>query len=48
MTDEGFLYTESDDKLHDECGVVGVFLNPSDGNSKSVPMNAATMSYYGL
>ena len=48
MTDDSFLYTESDDKLHDECGVVGVFLNPSDENSKSVPMNAATMCDYGL
>ena len=32
----------SDDKLHDECGVVGVFLNNAKADS------AATLAYYGL
>ena len=32
----------SDDKLHDECGVVGVFLNNAKTDS------AATLAYYGL
>ena len=32
----------SDDKLHDECGVVGVFLNNKKADS------AATLAYYGL
>lgn len=43
-----FEYSEKDDKLHDECGVVGVYLNPADNKAKSASMNAATMSYYGL
>ena len=32
----------SDDKLHDECGVAGVFLNIAKADS------AATLAYYGL
>lgn len=48
MADDSLIYSESEDKLHDECGVVGVFLNPADEKSKDSPMNAATMSYYGL
>lgn len=48
MADDSLTYSESEDKLHDECGVVGVFLNPADEKSKDSPMNAATMSYYGL
>ncbi|QTQ14553.1 amidophosphoribosyltransferase [Treponema parvum] len=43
-----------DDKLHDECGVAGIFLKTSDtkaGNSEKKTysgMNAATMVYYAL
>lgn len=48
MNDNEMIYTESDDKLHDECGVVGVFINPVENEKKAAPMNAATMSYYGL
>lgn len=43
-----------DDKLHDECGVAGVFLNVPDSDSADASksshlgMNAATMIYYAL
>ena len=37
-----------DDKLRDECGVVGVFVNPDSQGKKQDSMNAATLSYYGL
>ena len=39
-----------DDKFHDECGVVGVYLNRSDNKdptSENLP-NAASLAYYGL
>ncbi len=39
------IYNESEDKLHDECGVVGVYLTP---NEKSEKQNAAVLSYFGL
>ena len=48
MNNNELLYTEADDKLHDECGVIGVFLNPSEKKENDEGMNAATMSYYGL
>ena len=45
-----------DDKLHDECGVVGIFLNKkSDSSAKkeykaysAKDFNAATLAYYAL
>lgn len=40
------VYDEKEDKLQDECGVVGVYINPEEKNQAS--MNAATLSYYGL
>lgn len=36
-----------DDKLHDECGVVGVFLN-SLPEGESYPQTASSISYFGL
>ncbi len=45
------VYTESDDKLHDECGVVGVYLNKPESEedaSKSKTMNPASLAYFGL
>ena len=49
-------YTDfEEDKLHDECGVVGIFLNKSDTTSKkeykaysAKGFNAATLAYYAL
>lgn len=51
MIKNEFIYSESEekaDKFHDECGVIGVYLNPNDSKVKDAPMNAATMCYYGL
>lgn len=51
MSENEFLYTEKDDKFHDECGVVGVYLNANASKpetSDESQMNAATMCYYGL
>ncbi|MFA6857824.1 MAG: hypothetical protein WCR31_11500, partial [Treponema sp.] len=45
------FFEDEEDKLHDECGVIGVYLNsrPSDnGPEQDVPMNAATLAYFGL
>lgn len=39
------FYNESEDKFHDECGVVGVYFNPEKQDAKK---NAAVLSYYGL
>ena len=49
-------YTDfEEDKLHDECGVVGIFLNKSETSSKkeykaysAKGFNAATLAYYAL
>ncbi len=39
------IFTENEeDKLRDECGVVGVFIN--DENKEQ--MNAASLAYFGL
>lgn len=51
MSENEFFYNEKDDKFHDECGVVGVYLNAEEQNgdaSAESRMNAATMCYYGL
>lgn len=50
MLENEFLYCEHDDKFHDECGVVGVYLNPKekDSSTEVQEMNAATTCYYGL
>ncbi len=51
MSENEFFYNEKDDKFHDECGVVGVYLNSEEQNgdaSAESRMNAATMCYYGL
>lgn len=51
MSENEFLYTEKDDKFHDECGVVGVYLNANASKAETSDesqMNAATMCYYGL
>lgn len=51
MSENEFFYNEKDDKFHDECGVVGVYLNAeeqSEDASAESRMNAATMCYYGL
>lgn len=51
MSENEFLYTEKDDKFHDECGVVGVYLTTDDSKAETSDesqMNAATMCYYGL
>ena len=48
MLEDESLFNESEDKFHDECGVVGVFLNPSENPKDENPMNAASMSYFGL
>lgn len=51
MSENEFLYTEKDDKFHDECGVVGVYLNENASKAETSDesqMNAATMCYYGL
>lgn len=51
MSENEFLYNEKDDKFHDECGVVGVYLNAEEkdsSGSNDSQMNAATMCYYGL
>ncbi|MBQ7746203.1 MAG: amidophosphoribosyltransferase, partial [Spirochaetia bacterium] len=45
-----------DDKLHDECGVVGIFLNKKNDNPEkkeykaysAKDFNAATQAYYAL
>lgn len=45
------LFENEEDKLHDECGVVGVYLDgaaEADESAQNVPMNAATLAYYGL
>lgn len=42
------FYNECEDKFHDECGVVGVYLNPEDEKIKSGQKNAAVLSYYAL
>lgn len=50
MSEKEFLYNEKDDKFHDECGVIGVYMNPDDPKYAEAEsqMNAATMCYYGL
>ncbi len=48
MSENEFLYNEKDDKFHDECGVIGVYMNPDDPKFSDSQMNAATMCYYGL
>lgn len=51
MSENEFLYTEKDDKFHDECGVVGVYLTTDASKTETSDesqMNAATMCYYGL
>lgn len=51
MSENEFLYTEKDDKFHDECGVVGVYLNADASKAETSDesqMNAAMMCYYGL
>ena len=51
MSENEFLYTEKDDKFHDECGVVGVYLTADASKAETSDesqMNAATMCYYGL
>lgn len=42
------FYNECEDKFHDECGVVGVYLNPEDEKIKVGKKNAAVLSYYAL
>ncbi len=45
------IFVNEEDKLHDECGVIGVYLNSKtveDGTAQNAPMNAATLAYYGL
>ena len=42
------FYNECEDKFHDECGVVGVYLNPEDEKIKAGKKNAAVLSYYAL
>ena len=55
MKDEDFEYL--DDKLHDECGVVGIFLNKKNDAPEAKKeykaysakdFNAATLAYYAL
>ena len=42
------FYNECEDKFHDECGVVGVYLNPEDEKIKAGKKKAAVLSYYAL
>ncbi|HAH61381.1 MAG TPA: amidophosphoribosyltransferase, partial [Treponema sp.] len=45
------IFVNEEDKLHDECGVIGVYLNSKtvkDETAQNAPMNAATLAYYGL
>jgi amidophosphoribosyltransferase len=45
------IFVNEEDKLHDECGVVGVYLSgksAAEEAGQKVPMNAATLAYYGL
>ena len=42
------FYNECEDKFHDECGVVGVYLNPEDEKIKAGKKTAAVLSYYAL
>ncbi len=48
MNGTELCYTESDDKLHDECGVAGVFFSAPHDTKDEQQMNAATLAYYGL
>ncbi len=36
------------DKLHDECGVFGIYLTRNSGEGKSESSEAAALTYYGL
>jgi len=38
--------TDEEDVLHDECGVVGVYLNGASGDTAS--MSASSLAYYGM
>ncbi|MGI0530188.1 amidophosphoribosyltransferase [Treponema socranskii] len=38
--------TDEEDVLHDECGVVGVYLNGASGDTTS--MSASSLAYYGM
>ena len=38
--------TDEEDVLHDECGVVGVYLNNASGGTAS--MSASSLAYYGM
>jgi len=38
--------TDEEDVLHDECGVVGVYLNSASGDTAS--MSASSLAYYGM
>ncbi|MGI5096180.1 amidophosphoribosyltransferase [Treponema socranskii] len=38
--------TDEEDVLHDECGVVGVYLNNASGDTAS--MSASSLAYYGM
>ncbi len=38
----------SDDKLHDECGVMGIYLKRNEDGSMPDGMSAASLTYFGL
>ena len=42
----GSYLTDEEDVLHDECGVVGVYLNGASGDTAE--MNASSLAYYGM
>jgi amidophosphoribosyltransferase len=44
------LFENEEDKLHDECGVVGVYLNSQapETAAAGTPSEAAALAYYGL
>lgn len=53
MEDEsGFYFESEEDKLRDECGVIGIYLNKGKTLESSIPSDsesrAATLAYFGL
>ena len=53
MEDEsGFYFESEEDKLRDECGVIGIYLNKGKTQESSIPSDsesrAATLAYFGL
>ena len=42
----GSYLTDEEDVLHDECGVVGVYLNGASGDTAE--MSASSLAYYGM